>query len=80
MSVTELLQVENPREPVSTDPGTPVVVYDQCSEDSTSLSSDQFVYILLRKLANHYREVSLLKGELCAHTSIEIAKKHRSPP
>ena len=62
MSVTELLQIENPRQPVSTESSTPVVVYDQCTELSDNLPSDHFVYILLRKLANHYRDVSLLKG------------------
>ncbi|XP_067674436.1 dual specificity protein phosphatase 16-like isoform X1 [Haliotis asinina] len=43
-----------------------VIVYDQCTEDPSLFTEDNFVYVLLRKLALVYNSVTFLKGGFLA--------------
>ena len=41
-----------------------MIVYDQCTENAGGLAEDCFLMVLLKKLVNIFKSVSLLKGEL----------------
>ncbi len=48
---------------VDVDDSWNVIVYDQCTEDPSHFTEDNFVYVLLRKLALVFNSVTFLKGE-----------------
>nr|XP_023662329.1 dual specificity protein phosphatase 8-like isoform X2 [Paramormyrops kingsleyae]XP_023662338.1 dual specificity protein phosphatase 8-like isoform X2 [Paramormyrops kingsleyae] len=68
VSVGELLQ---PGAKVKLDLGRKqeVVVYDQSTQDTSVLTKDSFVYILLGKLEGSFHRVSLLTGGFAAFSS-----------
>ncbi|XP_005109665.1 mucin-19 [Aplysia californica] len=43
-----------------------VIVYDQCTEDPSQLTADNFVQVLLRKLSTTFNSVAFLKGGFLA--------------
>ncbi len=47
-----------------------VIVYDQCTEDPSLFTEDNFVYVLLRKLALVYNSVTFLKGKMNSFLSL----------
>ncbi|XP_064609226.1 tyrosine-protein phosphatase vhp-1-like [Liolophura sinensis] len=47
---------------IDVDEAYDVIVYDQCSENTTMLTDDVFIVVLLQKLALTFKSVTLLKG------------------
>uniref|UniRef100_A0A8C4X4I7 Dual specificity phosphatase 8a n=1 Tax=Erpetoichthys calabaricus TaxID=27687 RepID=A0A8C4X4I7_ERPCA len=68
VSITELIQ-PNSKIKMDVNRKQEVVVYDQCTKDPSSLSTDSFVYILLCKLETSFHRVSLLTGGFAAFSS-----------
>lgn len=62
MTIQELL--ENSCKLVDIDSSFEVIVYDQSTQDITSLSSDDFITVLLSKLREMFKSVFVLEGEL----------------
>ena len=60
VSINELLKTAGDVDTVNKEN---VVVYDQSSDDVTSLPSDNFVAVVLSKLASYFPSVYFLKGE-----------------
>ncbi|XP_055889849.1 serine-rich adhesin for platelets-like isoform X1 [Biomphalaria glabrata] len=51
---------------VDVDSSWDVIVYDQCTEDPSQLTSDNFVQVLLNKLSTTFNSVAFLKGGFLA--------------
>ncbi|XP_059144303.1 mucin-2-like isoform X2 [Physella acuta] len=51
---------------IVTDASWDVIVYDQCTEDPSQLTSDNFVQVLLHKLSTTFNSVAFLKGGFLA--------------
>ncbi|CAG5119042.1 unnamed protein product, partial [Candidula unifasciata] len=51
---------------IGADTSWDVIVYDQCSEDPSQLTSDNFVAVLLNKLSTTFNSVAFLKGGFLA--------------
>ncbi|CAL1528945.1 unnamed protein product [Lymnaea stagnalis] len=47
---------------IGADASWDVIVYDQCTEDPSQLTSDNFVQVLLHKLSTTFNSVAFLKG------------------
>ena len=52
-----------------------VIVYDQCTENPNNLSEDNFLCVLLKKLATAFKSVMLLKGKFATYTYSKTCKK-----
>ncbi|KAH9508666.1 Dual specificity protein phosphatase 16 [Bulinus truncatus] len=51
---------------IGADSSWDVIVYDQCTEDPSHLTSDNFVQVLLNKLSSTFNSVAFLKGGFLA--------------
>lgn len=48
---------------IDADENAEIIVYDQCTEEASQLTGDNFLVVLLHKLSSAFKSVTLLKGK-----------------
>ncbi|XP_060695816.1 dual specificity protein phosphatase 16 isoform X1 [Hemiscyllium ocellatum] len=74
VQIIELIQ-HSAKQKIAFDDEQDVVVYDQCTQDASAISSDCFLAVLLSKLEKSFNNVSLLIGRIYHYLRLSTKEK-----
>lgn len=61
---------------IDADENAEIIVYDQCTEEASQLTGDNFLVVLLHKLSSAFKSVTLLKGKQKASLNLLQKDSH----